>query len=125
MAHRIIIMRDKEEQQSGGAMPFPGHREALEAAAAQISTVGHRFFRAVKTMMVRNMELPHDVREMGESQMMVLHSLSKGRQRTSDLAKRFNVTNPTMTRIVDALVDRGYVNRRPQVDDRRCIFLEI
>jgi DNA-binding MarR family transcriptional regulator len=76
-------------------------------------------------MMVHNMELPEGVREMGESQMLVLHSLIRGRQLTSDLAEHFNVTNPTMTRIIDGLVDKGYVERHHAMGDRRCIFLQL
>ena len=43
----------------------------------------------------------------------------------SELARHYNVTDPTMSRIVDALVRKGYVARRPDLEDRRCIFLEI
>ena len=59
--------------------------EALEAAAARMTVIGPRFFRAIKSLMVRNLELPHDIKEMGESQVLVLHTLTKGQQRTSDL----------------------------------------
>lgn len=128
MAHKIIIMRDKGENSGSTLTPQAGmstHREALEAAASQMAIVGSRFFRAVKAMMVHNMELPEDVREMGETRMLVLHTLVKGRQLTSDLAKHFNVTNPTMTRIIDGLVDKGYVERQHARGDRRCIFLQL
>jgi len=121
MAHRIIIMHDKGEQSGGTPAPrtIPDrHHEVLEAAASQMAVIGPRFFRAVKAMMVHNLELPEDVREMGETKMLVLHTLVKGEQLTSDLAKHFNVTNPTMTRIIDALVDKGYVERHHARGDR-------
>ena|SRR5437868_5189062 len=128
MPHRIIIMYDKEEHSGGTPVPQAGpnrHHEALEAAASQLAIVGPRFFRAVKAMMVHNMELPEDVRKIGESQMLVLHSLVRGKQLSSDLAKHFNVTNPTMSRIIDGLVDNGYVERQHARGDRRCIFLQL
>src|SRR6266511_621184 len=128
MAHKIIIMYDKEEHSAGTPAPTPSttrHHEALEAAASLMAMIGPRFFKAVKAMMVHNMELPKDVREIGESQLLVLHSLVRGKQLTSDLAERFNVTNPTMTRIIDSLVHRGYVERHHAVGDRRCIFLQL
>src|SRR5437762_9701240 len=110
MAHRIIIMYDKGEQSGGApATNTNRHHEILEAAASQLAVIGPRFFKAVKSMMVHNMELPEGVREMGESQMLVLHSLTRGKQLSSDLAERLNVTNPTMSRIVDSLVDKGYI----------------
>src|ERR1043165_3790452 len=128
MAHKIIIMYDKGEQ--SGSNPVPSadinrHQEALEAAASQLAIIGPRFFKAVKALMVHNIELPEDVREIGESQMLVLHSLVRGKQLTSDLAERFNVTNPTMTRIIDSLVHKGYVERQHAIGDRRCIFLQL
>jgi DNA-binding MarR family transcriptional regulator len=119
-------MREKEES-SGGLDPQSAerHREALEAAAWQLSAVAPRFFKAVKATMADNMELPKDMREMGESQLRVLQSLSHGRHRSSDLAKQFNVTNPTISNIVDSLVRKGYVRREYDMDDRRCIYLEL
>lgn len=38
-----------------------------------------------------------------------------------DLAERVQVPAPTLTRIVDSLVDRGLVTRRPAPDDRRRV----
>ena len=43
-----------------------------------------------------------------------------GPTRLSDLAHAEGVTRPTMTRIVDALEQRGYVTRRPDPDDGRA-----
>ena len=126
MGHRVIIMPDAAERAAANTRaPVGRHQQALEAAAEQMSMVGPRFFRAIKFLMIRNLDLPEDVREMGESQMLVMHTLVKGKQLTSELAKHFNVTNPTMTRIVDALVNKGYVERRPDANDRRCIFLQL
>jgi DNA-binding MarR family transcriptional regulator len=119
-------MRDKEEHSGGRAAEITDrHREILEAAALQMGTVAPRFFRAVKGRIAQNMELPEDMREMGESQIRVLQTLMLGRHRTSDLARQFHVTNPTISRIVDSLVDRGYVKRNYDPDDRRCIYLEL
>jgi DNA-binding MarR family transcriptional regulator len=45
---------------------------------------------------------------------------ASGPNRLSDLAHAEGVTRPTMTRIVDALEQRGYVTRRPDPDDGRA-----
>ena len=126
MPHKIIIMREKDERSGGSdAARAERHREVLEAAAWQMGAIAPRFFKAVKARVAQNVELPEDVREMGESQLRVLHTLGLGRHRASDLARQFNVTNPTISRIIDSLVDKGYVQRFYDAHDRRCIYLEL
>jgi len=125
MRHRVVIMRDKGEPTGGGDRPQEERQETLEAAAALIASVAPRFFKLVKARMVRDLDTPDDIRELGESQIWALHALAKGRHQVSELARHYNVTDPTMSRIIDALVRKGYVARRPDLEDRRCIFLEI
>jgi DNA-binding MarR family transcriptional regulator len=45
---------------------------------------------------------------------------ASGPTRLSDLARAEGVTRPTMTRIVDALEQRGYVTRQPDPGDGRA-----
>jgi MarR family 2-MHQ and catechol resistance regulon transcriptional repressor len=141
--HRVIIMYGNEEPgtaSSSGPTGEPtgaldtrysalgtGERreKALEDTATIIASVAPRFFKLVKARMARNLDVPDDLRELGESQIWVLHSLAKGRHQNSELARHYNVTDPTMSRIIDALVRKGYVERRPDMEDRRCTFLEI
>jgi DNA-binding MarR family transcriptional regulator len=123
MAHRIIIMRDKEED--GGGAAAARHQQILEEAATQLATVGPRLFRQVKSHVMRRGHIPEHIRDLGDSQMWVLHALAKGKNLTSELARHHNVTTPTMSRIVDGLVDKGYVQRRHAAEDRRCIFLQL
>jgi DNA-binding MarR family transcriptional regulator len=125
MRHRVVIMRDKGEPAGGGELPQEEREETLEAAATLIASVAPRFFKLVKARMLRDLDIPDDIRELGESQIWALHALAKGRHQVSELARHYNVTDPTMSRIVDALVRKGYVARRPDLEDRRCIFLEI
>jgi DNA-binding MarR family transcriptional regulator len=140
--HKVIIMYGDEDPRGGGLAPAAGDSgwqsddrnraideggkdKALEAAAILIASVAPRFFKVVKSRMVRNLDMPDDIRDLGESQMWVLHALTKGRHQNSELARTYNVTDPTMSRIIDALVRKGYVERRPDMEDRRCTFLEI
>jgi DNA-binding MarR family transcriptional regulator len=44
----------------------------------------------------------------------------QGPTRLTDLAAAEGVTRPTMTRIIDALAQRGYVTRAPDPDDGRA-----
>ena len=90
-----------------------------------MTEMGPRFFKVVKSHMMRNLATPAGLKDLGESQMWVLHALTRGKYLTSELARHYNVTNPTMTRVVDALVEKGYVQRQPDAEDRRCIFLQL
>lgn len=131
MVHRIIIMHDRDERGGVGATGSAEagvsgrHSQLLDEAAEEVWRVGPRVFRAVKTHVARTMRAPEDIKEIGDSQIMVLHLLNKGSYMTSELARMQNVTMPTMTRIVDQLVDKGYVERRQDPEDRRCIFLKL
>ncbi len=96
----------------------------LEEAARQIVTTLPRMFKTVMRQ-AREAETVEPGRDAGDSQAWVLHALCKGPQMTSALARRFNVADPTMTRIIDGLVKRGYVERHPDATDRRRIFLTL
>lgn len=127
MGHRIVIMHSKEELAQGGAPVVahaPGHAAVVEETVTQMISTLPRMFRMLKHQ-ARSADSDGPVRELGDSQVWVLYSLATGSKLTSELAHRFNVTNPTMTRIVDGLVERGYVERRPSLEDRRQIDLQL
>lgn len=63
--------------------------------------------------------------DLGLPQIKVLSVLGDGECVMSDLARRFDVSGPTMTRTVDSLVERGYVQRWRDVEDRRHVFLRL
>ena len=98
------------------------HADALEQAALYIVQTLPRMFKTVKHRL-RSTDPGH--RELGDSQMWALRILAEGRQVTSDLAHHLNVTTPTMTRIVDGLVNKGFVERSHDPEDRRRIYLEV
>jgi DNA-binding MarR family transcriptional regulator len=56
------------------------------------------------------------------TQYRVLQHLRRGRSIQSDLAFRLAVTKQSVTRVVDALVGKGYVTRRTDDDDRRRVI---
>jgi DNA-binding MarR family transcriptional regulator len=55
-------------------------------------------------------------------QYRILQHLRRGRAIQSDLAFQLAVTKQSVTRIVDTLVDRRYVTRRVDTDDRRRVI---
>jgi DNA-binding MarR family transcriptional regulator len=56
------------------------------------------------------------------TQYRILQHLSRGRAIQSDLAFRLTVTKQSVTRLVDTLVDRHYVTRRVDPEDRRRVI---
>jgi long-chain acyl-CoA synthetase len=58
-------------------------------------------------------------------QYRVLGVLSSGEERASQLASRLGVAKPTLTALVDSLVERGYVAREAADGDRRAVRLSI
>ncbi|HKP51446.1 MAG TPA: MarR family transcriptional regulator [Chloroflexia bacterium] len=97
---------------------------SVEEAVTQVIATMPRMFRTIKHQ-IRSAEAGGPSQEVGDTQTWVLHALATGTQLTSELAKRFNVTTPTITRMVDGLVDKGYIKRRPDSEDRRRIYLEL
>jgi DNA-binding MarR family transcriptional regulator len=56
-------------------------------------------------------------------QFLVLQRIDAGTSRTTDLAKTVRVTSPTMTRVIDRLVEMSLVRREADPNDRRAIRL--
>ena len=59
--------------------------------------------------------------DLSLSQYRLLAFLSQGDWAASALADRLNVSRPSITGLVDGLVKRGLVERRPSPDDRRRV----
>ena len=59
--------------------------------------------------------------DLSLSQYRLLAFLSQGDRAASALAEWLNVSRPSITGLVDGLVKRGLVERRPAIDDRRRI----
>ena len=53
-------------------------------------------------------------------QFRVLALVDEGGERASQLAERLAVAKPTVTAVVDGLVERGYLKRSADCDDRRA-----
>ncbi|MBV9040394.1 MAG: MarR family transcriptional regulator [Acidimicrobiia bacterium] len=53
-------------------------------------------------------------------QLRVLALVDEGGERASHLADKLAVAKPTITAVVDGLVERGYVKRTVDSDDRRA-----
>jgi DNA-binding MarR family transcriptional regulator len=64
--------------------------------------------------------------EVGPGSLAVLATLCRyGPLRLGELAAREGVAPPTLTRMVGALAEAGYVTRRPDDDDRRAARVSV
>ena len=63
--------------------------------------------------------------DLSLAQYRVLAMVASGDERASKLAERLAVARPTVTAVVDGLVDRGYVLREAVVGDRRSIRVSL
>jgi len=58
-------------------------------------------------------------------QFRVLANIFQGTQLTSELAELHGISLPAMSTLVDGLVRRGFVTRRPGTNDRRHVVLKL
>jgi len=58
-------------------------------------------------------------------QFAVLRGIYHGRDSVSELAQKRNISRPAVSRAVDNLVNKGYVERFPTPRDRRYVRLEL
>ena len=90
------------------------HRSALEATADRLHSAAIRILR-----MVRREDDRIGITAPRLSALSVI--VFAGRTTLTELAAAEQVRPPTMTRIVDALVEAGLAARTPDPDDRRVI----
>jgi DNA-binding MarR family transcriptional regulator len=73
------------------------------------------------TLAARALERAAAVRELTLAQFRILVLIAAGDERSTRLAERLAVAKPTITAVVDGLVDRGLVVREAVAGDRRSI----
>ena len=68
---------------------------------------------------------PHDLTPLGYMTMMVLYSRAENLANPSELSDATGETRGNMTRICDDLVDKGWMRRVPNAEDRRRVDLSL
>lgn len=110
---------DEGGNATGGADPTGGGadgawsvEDVADATVRVVARLGRRF-RPVRG-------------DMGMGMLTALVTLDRvGPLRSGDLARREKVAAPTMTRMITALVDRGYAVRRPDPEDGRACLVDL
>ncbi len=95
----------------------------VDQTAQRLMTVIPAMFRQMKND--SRGDLPPAFCDMGEGQVRILHILTQQEFTMGDLADRMHVTAPTVSRMVDNLVARSLVDRHPDANDRRRIWLRL
>ena len=72
-----------------------------------------------------NLLAPHDLTGLGYITMMALYSRAENLANPSELSEATGETRGNMTRICDELVDKGWMRRVPNADDRRRVDLSL
>ncbi len=88
-------------------------------AASLIVDVIPRFMRALAS------DWRHDEHSPDPGHFRVLLILTEGPTNLSTLAAKLEVSLPTMSNSISTLVERGWVLRRRDPDDRRRVLIEI
>src|ERR1700692_4246194 len=81
--------------------------------------------RRAPTLAARAPERAAAARDLTLAQFRVLTLIAAGDERSSLLAERLAVAKPTITAVVDGLVERGFVIRQAVVGDRRSIRVSL
>jgi DNA-binding MarR family transcriptional regulator len=98
-------------------------RPAVDQAAGRVLRVIPVMF---KQMIVKaREEMPDALCDLGETQFRIIHALNHGSFTMGELADRMKVRTPTVSRMIDAMVARGLVDREPDSTDRRKVWLHL
>ncbi len=79
--------------------------------------------RAARTLALLGRVLERAAGDLTLAQYRVLAMVAAGDERASMLAGRLAITKPSVSAVVDGLVERGYLAREPVDGDRRAIRL--
>ena len=69
--------------------------------------------------------MEHSCSGLSLSQYRTLATVASGGERASQLAERLALARPSLTAVVDGLVDRGFLSRSAVPGDRRATQIEI
>src|SRR5215468_10492109 len=81
--------------------------------------------RAVRALAFAARKLERSAGDLTLAQYRVLALIAAGDERSSLLADRLAVAKPTITAVVDGLVERGFIERGAVRGDRRSIRLSL
>lgn len=98
--------------------------EAVPVASKRRRAIGSTA-GSTAARLARHLELALVGLEITPAQYRMLVQLSKGADASTSLAEKLAVSPPSVTTVVDGLVQRGAIERTPSAQDRRRISLAL
>jgi MarR family transcriptional regulator, negative regulator of the multidrug operon emrRAB len=117
---------DRNRSLHGIAAAERAHQRATGGGLGDIAI--YILVRSCNVMMserLGNLVAPHDLTGLGYITMMALYSRAENLANPSELSEATGETRGNMTRICDELVDKGWMRRVPNADDRRRVDLSL
>jgi DNA-binding MarR family transcriptional regulator len=110
---RLLYAADVAAHRSNGRRAGTGTPDATDVSPTMGSAM---------VAMCRLTEIALHEAEISLTEYRILHHLHLGRTIQSDLAFHLAVSKQSVTRLVDPLVEKGYITRRVDGDDRRRVI---
>jgi DNA-binding MarR family transcriptional regulator len=106
----------------GGGSTGSGEPSADYTAERMLQVLPQMF---KQLMLQARGETPAAFGEVGETQFRIIHALNHEEFTVGELAERMKVRAPTVSRMIDGLVSRGWVARQADPADRRKVCLRL
>src|SRR5262245_26922130 len=106
-------------------MSSPEHNAKSEVKAEPLGGLQHALHRVLKSLIFRGEPVP-PLNEMPIAQLRCLHVIAyEEGQKMQEVAQKLELKLPAVSQIVERLVKRGMVERRPDPNDRRVVRLAL
>ncbi len=122
-------MNNQERDRSAYAMSAAERAHNRATGGGGMGDVAiYILMRSCNVMMTErlgNLLAPHGLTSLGYITMMALYSRPENLANPSELSEATGETRGNMTRICDELVDKGWMRRVPNAEDRRRVDLSL
>ena len=124
-----LIMNNQERNRSATSMAAAERAHNRATGGGGLGDIAiYILMRACNVMMherLGNLLEPHGLTPLGYMTMMALYSRAENLANPSELSDATGETRGNMTRICDDLVDKGWMKRVPNAEDRRRVDLSL
>lgn len=111
-----VLKSDTKRRERGAAVKEDGSEEMLE----ELLAMSRVMVNILAGSLVRA-----DVPGISAPQFRILDMVYNGVDKPADCARMLDVTPPAVTSIIDKLVDKGFVERKSEPQDRRRVVLSL
>ena len=124
-----LIMNNQERNRSATSMAAAERAHNRATGGGGLGDIAiYILMRTCNVMMherLGNLLEPHGLTPLGYMTMMALYSRAENLANPSELSDATGETRGNMTRICDDLVEKGWMKRVPNIEDRRRVDLSL